>query len=269
MLKIIIQGCLFFFILSCASTPKTYPALEKARSSLLALQNEAQIKEIASVTLFQADEHLKHADQALQANDLAITDHHIYLSSRKQEIARELLLKHRHEQELNNLKQQHQEMISHARNLETKRAQNAATAAQQRAQKLEQVLGEYQAEETSRGTLLIINDLLFASGGTKLEAESANRLQPLLQYLLSNPKREIIIEGHTDSVGPANVNKRLSLQRAEIVKEYLMTHGIAENRIEARGFGEEVPVATNTTNAGRKLNRRVEIVIKTLVREEI
>ena len=268
MLKLITFVLTATIILSCASTPNAYPDLEEAKSSLAVLNAKAEIKEIASVTLFQAGDHLKNAEQALKDKKLIVVDHHIYLSKRKQEMAQELLLKHQHEQELANLKQQHQEMVEHARNLETKRALNEAELAQQHAKKLEHALGIYQAEETSRGTLLVINDLLFASGGTKLEPASANKLRPLLQYLQGNPKREIIIEGHTDSVGHASQNKHLSQLRAETVKTFLITNGVTGERIEARGFGEEAPVATNTTNAGRRLNRRVEIIIKTIVHEK-
>ena len=104
---------------------------------------------------------------------------------------------------------------------------------------------------------------MFNSGGATLQAQSQRRLEPLLQYLQGNPRREIVIEGHTDSLGNPEVNKRLSLQRADTVMEYLVSRGIEPVRIETRGFGEEVPVASNTTNAGRAANRRVEVVIKT------
>jgi len=118
-------------------------------------------------------------------------------------------------------------------------------------------------KKRGRGTILVINDLLFNSGGADLQQKSQRRLDPLVQYLQGNSKREIIIEGHTDSLGNPITNKNLSLQRADAVKEFLISRGIDQQRIETRGFGEEVPVATNTTNAGRSLNRRVEIVIKT------
>ena len=267
MSRLLIIHLLIIAITSCASAPKSYKPLNDAKSSLSALVENEKINELASVTLFQANEELTLADTALQNNNIAIADHHIYVSLQKQEIAQELFLKKQYEEELSNLKLQHQEMVTHARNLETKRAHNEAELAKKRAKRLELALGEYQAEETSRGTLLVINDLLFATGGAKLEAQSANRLDPLLQYLRGNPKREIIIEGHTDSVGNAVDNKQLSLRRAQAVKDFLTSQGIAESRIEARGFGEEVPVATNTTNAGRKLNRRVEIIIKTVIQE--
>ena len=92
-------------------------------------------------------------------------------------------------------------MIAHARRNESKRAQSQTQQAQQRIQELEQALGQYKAEETSRGTILVINDLLFNTGGAKLKPQSQRRLEPLVQYLQGNSQREIIIEGHTDSIG--------------------------------------------------------------------
>jgi len=262
-----LKYCLAIFIsialCNCASAPKSYPPLDDAKASLEKTKTEPNVSEVASVTLFEADKQITYAESALGENDTATADHHIYLATRKQQIAQELLLKHQQEQELANLKQQQLEMIAHARQTESKRAQSQTQQAQQRIQELEQALGQYKAEETSRGTILVINDLLFDTGGTNLKPQSQRRLEPLVQYLKGNEQREIIIEGHTDSMGNPEINKRLSLQRADAVKEFLILRGIFPTRIETRGFGEEVPVATNTTNAGRSLNRRVEVVIKT------
>lgn len=263
MMKFNIPILFLFLLCNCASTPKSYPPLEEAKSLLATTKNEQGIEDVASVTLFQADEYIQNAELALQENDISTVDHYLYLATRKQEIAKELLRKHQYEQELLKLKQQQQEMIAHARRIESKRAYIETQTAQQRVKQLEQALGQYQAEETSRGTLLVINDLLFETGGAKLEPASERRLEPLLQYLQGNPHREIIIEGHTDSIGDANNNKHLSQLRADAVKQFLASRGINASRIETRGFGEEVPVAKNTTQAGRRLNRRVEIVIKT------
>ena len=221
------------------------------------------INEVSSVTLFEADEQIKRAETALSENDTDSADHFIYLATRKQQIAQELLLKHQQEQELISLKQQQLEMIAHARRSESTHASSETRKAQQRIHQLEQALGQYKAEEASRGTILVINDLLFSTGGANLKPQSQTRLEPLVQYLQGNQQREIIIEGHTDSVGNPEINKNLSLKRADTVKIFLITRGIDPSRVETRGFGEEVPVATNTTNVGRSLNRRVEIVIKT------
>lgn len=257
-MKLIIQVFIIFMLFSCASAPRSYPPLEETKSSLATTKQEQGIQEVASVTLFQADEYIQNAEQALQENDTNTVDHYIYLASRKQEIAKELLLKYQYEQELAKLKQQQQEMIAHARRIKSKRIFTEKLHVKQ----LKQTIGQYHAEETSRGTLLVINDLLFATGGANLQAESARRLEPLLRYLQGKPQREFIIEGHTDSIGDTAINKHLSQQRADVVKRFFINRGIEASRIETRGFGEEVPVATNTTKAGRKLNRRVEIVIK-------
>lgn len=261
-------------LFACASAPKSYQPYEQAKSSLEQSKQEQNINDVASVTLFQADEYLANAESALKKNDTQLADHYIYLAKRKQEIAHELLLKKQQEQQITLLKHQQEELIALARRTEsqraqkqTQRAQHQTQKSQQRVKQLEQTLGQYQAEETSRGTLLVINDLLFDSGGTTLVQASERRLIPLLQYLQASPQREIVIEGHTDSMGNENVNKQLSLQRAETVKEFLIKYGIDANRIESRGFGEEAPIASNTTNAGRKLNRRVEVVIKTAAQE--
>ena len=242
--------------------PENYPPLEEVKLSLAKLRENKSIEEVASVTLFQTQENIDKAELELQKNRINDTDNYIYIANRKIDIANELLLKNQYEDELDNLKLQQEEMIAHARRMESNRAEIEMQHAQNRVKELEDVLGLYQVEETNRGTLLVMNDLLFATGGASLQPQSHSKLDPLLQFLHNNPKLEIIIEGHTDSVGDANENKRLSQRRADAVKLYFTERGIQENRIETRGFGEEVPVATNTTNAGRGLNRRVEIVIK-------
>ena len=251
-------------LLACSSTAKNYPPYEQAKANLEQSKQQQNMQAVAAVTLFQADEFLLQAESALKNNDTQLADHYIYLAERKHEIAQELLLKQQQEQQVTQLKAQQEELIALARRTESQRAHQQTQKSQQRVKQLEQILGQYQAEETSRGTLLVINDLLFDTGGANLVQASERRLIPLLQYLQANPQREIIIEGHTDSMGNEKANKRLSLQRAETVKAFLIQNGIEDNRIESRGFGEEVPIASNTTNAGRKLNRRVEVVIKTV-----
>ncbi len=268
--KVLFSVICISIIFACSSVPKNYPPYEQAKSNLEQSKQKQSIQNVASVTLFQAEEYLLNAETALKKDNTNLADHYIYLAERKLEIAHELLLKQQQEQEISNLKTQQAELIALARRTEsqrakqqTQRAKQQTQISQQRIKQLEQALGQYQAEETSRGTLLVINDLLFNSGGANLEQASERRLIPLLQYLQGNPKREIIIEGHTDSMGNEAVNRRLSLQRAETVKAFLIQNGIDASRIESRGLGEEAPIASNTTNAGRKLNRRVEVVIKT------
>jgi outer membrane protein OmpA-like peptidoglycan-associated protein len=79
---------------------------------------------------------------------------------------------------------------------------------------------------------------------------------------LHNTDSETIIRGYTDSQGDYNLNKKLSRYRADIVKSYLVTKGIANSRIKAIGLGSQNPIADNITREGRSKNRRVEINVK-------
>jgi OOP family OmpA-OmpF porin len=80
------------------------------------------------------------------------------------------------------------------------------------------------------------------------------------------PTTTTVIEGHTDSVGSAVLNKQLSQQRAEAVREYLIkNYNIDPNRIKAVGYGSERPVADNATAEGRQMNRRIEAAIETVI----
>ena len=75
------------------------------------------------------------------------------------------------------------------------------------------------------------------------------------------PAVEVLIEGHTDNVGAIKLNKALSLARADAARTYLVNHGVDGNRIKVIGYGPARPIAPNTTDFGRSLNRRTEIVI--------
>ena len=80
------------------------------------------------------------------------------------------------------------------------------------------------------------------------------------------PDLNVVIEGHTDSVGTAEYNKKLSQERADAVKKYMVEKGgIDANRLKAQGFGEEKPIASNKTKEGRQQNRRVEAAVDYLI----
>ncbi len=111
------------------------------------------------------------------------------------------------------------------------------------------------------GRKLIIPDLLFPTGSALLP-DSVQTLEILTEFLRNQQKVTIRIEGHTDNTGnPAN-NRKLSFNRAESVKRYLVEKkGIASYRIQTKGFGDAKPIANNETEFGRNLNRRTEVVI--------
>ncbi len=110
-------------------------------------------------------------------------------------------------------------------------------------------------------TTFTLEDVHFESGKATLRKSSYDRLNEMVEYMKSKPSVKLEIAGHTDNVGSKQDNKKLSLQRAKAVKNYLVEQGIEEKRLVAKGYGESQPVATNETKEGRQKNRRTEVRI--------
>ena len=111
----------------------------------------------------------------------------------------------------------------------------------------------------------VLNNIFFPVNEFSLQPESRTELDRLVKLLEENPGIRIEISGHTDNVGKPGDNLVLSNNRADAVKKYLISKGIAETRLLAKGYGETRPVAENNTEAGRAKNRRTEV--KVLSRE--
>jgi len=112
-------------------------------------------------------------------------------------------------------------------------------------------------------TPVALEDVTFASGSAKLNQRAKQSLQQQAEILRQLPDLEFTVVGHTDSVGRASYNKRLSQRRARSVRDYLVSQGVSGDHLKSAGRGEEAPVASNATPAGRAKNRRVELEIKT------
>jgi outer membrane protein OmpA-like peptidoglycan-associated protein len=107
---------------------------------------------------------------------------------------------------------------------------------------------------------LVLKGVNFESGKAVLLGSSTQALDDMAESLRAWPEVTVEIQGHTDNTGNAAMNKELSRQRAETVKQYLIDKGIAAERLTAVGYGQDKPVADNKTTTGRALNRRVEVV---------
>lgn len=101
--------------------------------------------------------------------------------------------------------------------------------------------------------------ILFDTGKSTIKAQSETVLRDITGILNEYPSANFTIEGHTDSVGSASSNERLSDSRAASVKNFLINSGVSSSRLTSRGYGETTPISPNTTKAGRANNRRVEI----------
>jgi len=101
--------------------------------------------------------------------------------------------------------------------------------------------------------------ILFDTGKSSIKAESTSVMVDIIQILNEYPNAKFTVEGHTDSVGGATTNQKLSESRANSVRDFLIDKGIGSDRLSAVGYGEDKPIATNNNRAGRAQNRRVEI----------
>ena len=111
-------------------------------------------------------------------------------------------------------------------------------------------------------TLIVLGaELLFETNKSTLRSEHFPTLNPIVDYLLTHPERSVKISGHTDNTGREAHNLTLSKQRADVVAEYLVGNGVNIKSIETSGQGSSKPIAENTTEEGRKKNRRVELLI--------
>lgn len=110
-------------------------------------------------------------------------------------------------------------------------------------------------------SMMKLSNSLFAFDKFTLSDEVVAELDKVTAWLIDNPELNIAVEGHTDSIGNENYNQRLSESRAKAVMEYFIAHGVNADRLSYVGYGESSPIADNSTEEGRRQNRRVELKI--------
>lgn len=130
-----------------------------------------------------------------------------------------------------------------------------------RARLLQQLNSVLATRDTARGLIANMADVLFKSGSFELLPGARERLAKVSGIVLAYQGLHLAVEGHTDSIGTDEYNRRLSEQRADAVRDYLVQQGIGSEAITASGFGKSEPVASNDTPEGRQQNRRVELVV--------
>jgi outer membrane protein OmpA-like peptidoglycan-associated protein len=151
-----------------------------------------------------------------------------------------------------------EQQAAQARQAANASEQEKAQLREQLRQQLNQVL---ETRETARGLIVNVSDVLFDVDKATLRPGARERLARVAGILLAHRDLRIQVEGHTDSTGSDDYNQRLSVARAQSVRDYLVGNGIATTAVSTAGFGESRPVATNGTAAGRQQNRRVELVV--------
>jgi len=138
-------------------------------------------------------------------------------------------------------------------------------AVRQQAELRQQLLMQFnqilQTRDSARGLIVNMSDVLFDTARYTLKPGAREKLAKVSGIILSHPGLKIEVEGHTDSIGGDDYNQKLSENRANSVRSYLVEQGISSDKITATGLGKTRPVADNSTAAGRQVNRRVELVV--------
>ena len=281
-------------VAGCASTPRRSPELSRARAAVQTLSSESRADEVAATDLKTARRDLHRAEDALhQGKPMREVNQLAYLSLRhaqagqarvdaaqsQAQVARatqerdQLLLQAQKRQAM--LAQQqarsaHQQMqsaqqqVQAARN-EAQQARAQAQAAQQELASERQQMKQMQKEQlgahqTDQGMVVTLGNVLFSTGKSTLQPGAHLQLDRLAAYLKDHPRQKVLIEGNTDSTGSASLNRKLSAARAQAVAQALELKGIPNSQYQTLGLGEDYPVASNDTAAGRQQNRRVDVV---------
>jgi outer membrane protein OmpA-like peptidoglycan-associated protein len=207
-------------------------------------QTDAQIaQQQAAQSQAQADEDARRRAEAEQATAAAQQQQAAALAAQQAAQAQSAAA----QQAAAQAEQQRQEAV------QQKEAMRARLLAQ-----LNQVL---ETHDTARGLIVSMPDVLFDFNKYTLKPEARERLAKISGIVLAYPDLKLQIEGYTDAIGSDEYNQTLSDKRAEAVRDYLVTSGVSMNNVAARGMGKADPIADNSTAAGRKLNRRVEMIV--------
>jgi outer membrane protein OmpA-like peptidoglycan-associated protein len=145
-------------------------------------------------------------------------------------------------------------------------AEQAAQAAQQQTEQMREKLRDQlnqvlQTQDTARGLIVNMPNVLFATNQYELKPDAEIKLAKVSGILLTYPNLKVQVEGYTDSTGSDTYNLKLSQERATSVQAFLIGQGVSPGVISAQGYGEADPVADNSTSEGRSQNRRVQLVI--------
>lgn len=222
-------------------------ARQQAQENADRAQREAEQRQQAEQT---AEQQRLAAEQAQQAAQQAAQERAAAEQARQQAIAEQ--------QRLQQQQQQLQQQVQQAQNA----AQQAEMEREQTRQRLTQQLNQVlQTQDTARGLIVNMSDVLFDFNKATLKPGARERLAKVAGIILAYPDLKLQVEGYTDNIGSDQYNMQLSQKRAQAVQQYLESEGVNSGNVTARGFGKSAPVASNATAAGRQQNRRVELVV--------
>lgn len=286
---------------ACSSVPADNAQLSEARRDYQMVQATPMAQNFAGSELRQASDALARADEArLRSDSPEAVNNLAYLAKQRTAVAREVIRQKTAEMAVTTASAERDRMRLAARtgeadaakmqadaaraqadaskaqadasmrdasaaNVQADAARRDAADAQARAATLQAQLDaqmkDMDAKQTNRGMVVTLGDVLFDTNRSELKSGGMRSIEKLSGFLKAYPKRSVIVEGFTDSVGSDATNQTLAARRAESVQAALVNMGVGRERVAAKGYGESYPVAGNDNAAGRQLNRRVEIVL--------
>jgi len=233
-------------VAACSSAPN--PALDAATTVYDQASNDAAVVKDAPLELQQSREALSRAQELWRSDaDKADVDHYAYLATRRAELAQQTA-KLTEEQ-------------SQVKNADTARAQALAAARTQEAAQARSEVERLRQQLAANSAVTLGSGILFDVNRAELKPGAYSSIREIATFLKQHPDRVATIEGFTDSTGSADHNLGLSQRRADAMRSALLQEGVAPDRVIARGMGESEPVASNKTEAGRQLNRRIQVAI--------
>lgn len=246
-----------FLLVACTSAPmqQSLDALDQAQQAVATAANDPQVQAYTAVELRQAEDSLQDAKAAWNRDqDRERAEHLAYIAQRHAEIAQAQAASKAAAEESNQIMKQREQL-----RLQT-RSQQVETQ-QRQIEVLREQLSELKPKQTEQGIMLTLSHVLFAFDSAQLQSAAQGSLDKLAKYLSERPQIQVQIVGYTDSIGSEAYNQRLSERRAQSVADAMAQRGIARGRMRVSGEGESNPVASNETEHGRQLNRRVEFTL--------
>jgi len=285
-------------VAGCAASSKQRAAraqLERAQAAYQQAQADPNVQSYAQLRLGDAQKALRVAEEAKDSDEKL---HLAYLAERRAQLATVTGATGKTEQSTEQLRRETSDVLLQKRDRELKAARSetetkareaeqwrraaearageakpapapkpddaeakALAAEHAKAAALAAELANLKAQQTDRGMVLTVGDVLFAPGKADIGAGAQRSIDKLAEFLKAYPKRNVLIEGHTDNLGDESFNVKLSQQRADAVRDLLVNRGISPSRIQTKGYGPKFPVVDNDSAAGRQQNRRVEVLV--------
>ena len=258
--RVVLSVAIAAILSACSAAPPRNESLETARSMVPQVEQSPRAG-VAATDISNARKSLEAANRLAEAKgkrtDIEYEANNAVTSA---QIASEKILTAQANEEIANGTAQRQAVLLQARERESQRSADQASASAQRVDSLEAQLADLKVQKTERGLVLTLGDVLFDTGQATLKSSAYATLDRLATALRDKSGRKVLIEGHTDNVGSDESNQGLSERRAQSVQSALMQRDVARSQITAMGKGENFPIASNDSVDGRQSNRRVELI---------